>query len=471
MPVDMEQLRRDYLRRLPSIDNILQKAGQVSNRSLLLYQLRKIVEEKRQSILRAHSVEELETLELSIDRILQEALAQQASFSLKRVINATGVIIHTNLGRSLLCPSALHNLYSIGGSYSNLEFDLASGERGSRGVHLDRILSYITGAEASVVVNNNAAAVFISLETVARDKEVIVSRGELVEIGGSFRIPDIMRKSGARLIEVGTTNKTYLSDYEKAIGPETALLLKVHTSNFRILGFTASVDEEELVALGRRHELPVMEDLGSGNLVDLSPYGLSSEPTVQEVIRKGVDIVTFSGDKLLGGPQAGIILGKRSYIEAIKRNPLMRVLRVDKLTIAALEATLRLYLDKERVIKEVPSLRMLTLSKGCIEERARRLLGELTDVARSSDHCHLSLADDHSQVGGGALPLEQIPTKLIVLQHRRLSPDSLERFFRENDPPILGRIHKDSLCFDLRTVQEEEEPEIVKAFRRLMEEV
>jgi L-seryl-tRNA(Ser) seleniumtransferase len=467
---DLEKQKRAYLRSIPSVDDMLQKVEDSQPRNPLLDSLREVLEGKRKSILQAHSLAELEGIKLSPETLLEEAkrkLSQQLTCSLIKVINATGIIVHTNLGRSLLCSPALNNLHTIGQSYSNLEYSLPSGERGSRNTHLEKILQRLTGAEAGLAVNNNAAAVLITLETLAKDKEVIVSRGELVEIGGSFRIPDIMRKSGARLIEVGTTNKTYLEDYEKAIGPETALLLKVHPSNFRILGFTASVNGEDLVELGRRYNLPVMEDLGSGNLIDLSRYGLGYEPTVQEAIRTGIDIVTFSGDKLLGGPQAGIILGKKYYIDALKKNPLMRAVRVDKLTIAALEATLKLYLDEEMALKEIPTLRMLAMPKEEIEKRAHELIRKIDQSTDKHDLWAITLEDGYSQVGGGALPLEQIPTKVIAVRSGNISPDRLEEFFRHHDPPILGRIHKERLCLDLRTVLEDEEKEIIKAFRRL----
>ena len=468
---ELDKQRKACLRLLPSVDNILQKVDDSQPKALLLATLREVLAEKRSSIIQARSLAELEgiKLKLSAEYLLEEAaqvMSQQTSFSLKKVINATGIIVHTNIGRSILSQAALDNLRIIAGSYSNLEYQLDQGERGSRYMHLENILKGLTGAETALAVNNNAAAVLISLETLARDKEVIVSRGELVEIGGSFRIPDIMRKSGARLIEIGTTNKTYLQDYESAITHETALLLKVHTSNFRVVGFTASVTADELVGLGRRFNIPVMEDLGSGNLVDLRRYGLSYEPTVQEVLRSGIDIVTFSGDKLLGGPQAGIILGKKKYLDAIKKNPLMRAVRVDKLTIATLEATLNAYLDEEAAPKRIPTLQMLTMPKEEIERRSRALIRKINRIDNPG-LWEITLEDDYSQVGGGALPLEQIPTKVIAIHSAKLSPDSLEEFFRHHDPPILGRIHKERLCFDLRTVQKGEEKDLLRAFERL----
>ncbi|MEK7709538.1 MAG: L-seryl-tRNA(Sec) selenium transferase, partial [candidate division NC10 bacterium] len=304
-------------------------------------------------------------------------LSRAGVFSLAPIINATGVVLHTNLGRALLSPLALERLRRVGSAYSNLELDLKTKERGSRYVHVDGLLKRLTGAPASLVVNNNAAAVLLALESLARGKEVIVSRGELIEIGGEFRIPDIMRRSGAILREVGTTNRTHLRDYADAIGPETALLLKVHTSNYRVLGFTAQVPTRELVELGRSRGIPVMEDLGSGCFVDLRPYGFPYEPTVQEAVAAGLDLVSFSGDKLLGGPQAGIVVGKAELVERLKKNPLNRALRIDKLTLAGLEATLYAY-EAGNALETIPTLRMLTERLAAVRRRARRLLRRLS---------------------------------------------------------------------------------------------
>jgi len=305
-------------------------------------------------------------------------------------------------------------------------------------------------------VNNNAGAVLLVLNTIAEGREVIVSRGELVEIGGAFRIPDVMRHSGASLREVGTTNRTYLSDYQKAIGSQTALLLKVHTSNFRVMGFTSDVSLQELVQLGRQHDLPVMNDLGSGCFVDLSQYGLEKEPTVQEAIKTGGDVVTFSGDKLLGGPQAGIILGKKSLLDLIKINPLTRALRIDKLTLAALESTLLLYLDEKRAMEEIPTLRMLSLDTGNLKRRGRHLLRRLSGMVDKGTQ--LTLREDVSQVGGGALPLQELPTMVLAVKPLDLSVNELEENLRKGEPPIISRISKDELILDMRTVSDEEIP-------------
>jgi L-seryl-tRNA(Ser) seleniumtransferase len=341
-------------------------------------------------------------------------------------------------------------------NYSNLEYDLDLGERGSRYSHVERILCQLSGTESAMAVNNNAGAVLLALNTLAEGKEAVVSRGELVEIGGTFRIPDVMKRSGALLREVGTTNRTYISDYQEAINPQTALFLKVHTSNFRVMGFSSSTSLQELVQLGGDHRIPVMADLGSGCLVDLTRYGLEKEPTVQETIRTGADVVTFSGDKLLGGPQAGIILGKKKFLDAIKTNPLTRALRIDKLTLAALESTLLLYLDEERALEEIPTLRMLRVDRSILKKRAGRLLAKLSEAIKK--RAELTLKEDVSQVGGGALPLQELPTIVLALKPIDFSVNRLEKKLREVDPPIISRISKDELILDMRTVSDEETP-------------
>lgn len=472
------QPKKVYLRNIPSVEEILQGVERREEkcpslpRVFLVQIIREVLEGKRRSILQAEDPEQLQGIDLSEEGLLGEVskeIARQGASSLRRVINATGVIIHTNLGRSLLAPTALENLGIVARSYSNLEYDLVAGERGSRHVHLEEVLRRLTGAEAVLVVNNNAAAVLLCLDALAQGREVVVSRGQLVEIGGSFRIPDIMKKSGARLVEVGTTNKTRLEDYREAIHSETALLLKVHTSNFRVVGFTAEVSREALVALGSQCGLPVVEDLGSGNLLDLTRYGLMEEPTVQEVLKAGVDVVTFSGDKLLGGPQAGIIAGKKELLARIKKNPLLRALRVDKLTLAALEVTLRLYIE-EKAIQEVPTLKMLTMPLEVLTRRCRALLRRIRGLNLDEDLLEIHSLSDHSQAGGGSLPQEQLPTVILSLRSPFASAEALERLFRSNEPPILGRRHKDLFCLDLRTIQEgEEEREVVQAIGRVAE--
>ncbi|PIE56725.1 MAG: L-seryl-tRNA(Sec) selenium transferase [Desulfobulbus propionicus] len=372
----------------------------------------------------------------------------------RRVINATGVIVHTNLGRSLLPKETMQWLYQAGSHYANLEFDLDTGERGSRYSLVEEILCELTGAEAALVVNNNAAAVLLALDTLAKGKEAIVSRGQLVEIGGSFRIPDVMQRSGARLVEVGATNRTHLRDYEAAIGAETSLLLKVHCSNFRVIGFTSEVSNAQLVALGRSHGVPVMEDLGSGCLVDLSPYGLEREPTVPEVVQAGLDVVTFSGDKLLGGPQAGMILGRRAIISKIKRNPLTRALRIDKFTLAALESILRMYLDPRKVMEQVPTLKMIAAPAAEINARARATVELLAGL--SPEQGTVEIVPVVSRVGGGALPEQNLESAALCLTSQALRASEMERRLRTLEVPVICRIEDDRLLFDMRTVGDDE---------------
>ncbi|WP_428559981.1 MAG: L-seryl-tRNA(Sec) selenium transferase [Solidesulfovibrio sp. DCME] len=374
----------------------------------------------------------------------------------RRVLNATGVVVHTNLGRSLLAQPAIEAAALACARYSNLEFDLATGQRGSRYSHVVDILRRLTGAEAALVVNNNAAAVLITLETLAKGREVVVSRGQLVEIGGSFRIPEVMAKSGAVLREVGATNRTHPRDYENAITENTALLLKVHTSNYRIVGFTREVSLAELVAIGRERGLPVMEDLGSGNLTDFTGLGLPGEPTVQRAIADGADIVTFSGDKVLGGPQAGIIVGKAAAIEAIRKNPLNRAVRIDKMTLAALEATLRLYLDPERARREVPTLAMMTASPAALARKARNLAALLKKTL--AGRCAVKTVPGASRVGGGAFPEHDLPTTLVSLTPlgQAPTPDTLRERLLTTDPPLIGRIEDGAFLLDPRTLLDDE---------------
>ncbi len=391
----------------------------------------------------------------SLPKLIVKRANNKNSYRLKRVINGTGVVIHTNIGRSLIHKDIMDNVVEIATNYSNLEYDLEEGVRGSRYSHLEDIVVEITGGEAAMVVNNNAAAVLLVLSTLAKDRDVIVSRGELIEIGGSFRIPDVMEQSGATLVSVGTTNKTHIWDYENAINEETAALLKVHTSNYRILGFTSSVSSEELYVLKQKYNIPLIEDLGSGVLIDLSKYGLEYEPTVQDSIKNGVDVVTFSGDKLLGGPQAGIIVGKKEYIEAMKKNPLTRAFRIDKFTISALEATLRLYLDEEKAIEKIPTLNMLTMGIDILENKANMLYNLLMERITQEDLI-IDIVDSYSEVGGGSLPLERIPTKCISLRFEVSSITEFEKHLRKLDVPIITRVYKDTIYIDLRTVKEEE---------------
>ncbi len=391
-----------------------------------------------------------------------ERLAAVFGNHLKRVINASGVVIHTNLGRSLAAPSILAHLAEISGRYANLEYDLDTGKRGTRYSHVEEILCRLTGSEAALVVNNNAAAVMLALSTLAAGKEAVISRGQLVEIGGSFRIPEVMKASGACMIEVGTTNKTHLKDYREAVTDNTGVLLKVHTSNFRVLGFVQEISIEELVPLGNELGIPVMEDLGSGSLLDLSKYGLTKEPTVSESLRAGADVVTFSGDKMLGGPQAGIILGKKRFVDAMKKNQLTRALRVDKMTLALLESTLKLYLDEERALAEIPTLRMLTAGKPALAEKAGKLqqLLEATPYSGSSE-----LIDGESEVGGGSLPLEKLPTLLLAVKPLGISVNESVTRLRGQDIPIICRVQEDRLLFDPRTIFDDELELVAKGIR------
>lgn len=399
--------------------------------------------------------------------ILEQATAflrRQQQRSLRRVINATGIIIHTNLGRSSLAEEARQAIFEIAGGYSNLEYDLESGERGSRQGHVEELLCRLTGAEAALVVNNNAAAVLLALQTVAAGREVIVSRGQLVEIGGSFRIPEVMAASGAILVEVGTTNKTKLADYSRAINERTAVLLMVHPSNYRITGFTASVSLEELISLGQQKGLPVMFDAGSGYLLDLGVEALAAEPVVQKAIQSGAALVTFSGDKLLGGPQAGIILGRRELIARMRSNPLARALRIDKLSLAALEATLRLYLDPMTARTRIPTWRRLTLPMEEIERRAKALTEMLQRV---QPELAISIEPQESQAGGGSLPEEGLPTLAVTIRHPLLSAEGLARRLRQNDPPIIVRVAHQQVLLDPRTLEAEEFSFIAEALSKI----
>lgn len=403
--------------------------------------------------------------ETSIACKVRKALERASTPGLRRVINGTGVVLHTNLGRAPLAPALRNSMLDAAFEYSTLEFNLETGTRGSRAVHVEKLLSDLTGAEAAVVVNNNAAAVLLALSALAKGKEVIVSRGELVEIGGSFRIPEVMEQSGATLREVGATNRTHARDYRAAIGAETALLLKVHTSNFAQVGFITQVSTEELVAIGRESALPVMVDAGSGTLVDLSAYGLAGETMVQEYLQAGADLVTFSGDKLLGGPQAGIIVGKRRFLDPMKKHPLMRALRVDKVTLATLEGTLHLYRDEREALQQIPSLRMMTVSAEELATRARSAVRRLRRGLPAT--VTVKALPGHSQVGGGTFPLLELPTTLISVAVDGLSAQQLEQQLRSGALPIIGRISQGLLLLDVRTLADKDLPEIIAALQKI----
>ena len=454
--------RQTMLSQIPKVDEVLDHPG-VSEwlrqypRKVVVEAIRRGLDRLRENLLSSPEPGILDKTFLSVERLLplfHEAIEDQTALRLKRVINATGVVIHTNLGRSLLPSCAIAHMDEVSRRFCNLEYDLETGTRGSRYVHVEEILCTLTGAEAALVVNNNAGAVLLVLNTLAEGKEVIVSRGQLVEIGGAFRVPDVMRRSGAHLVEVGTTNRTRTEDYDRAIGEDTALLLKVHTSNFKIVGFTAEVALTDLVGLGGTRGIPVMEDLGSGCFVDLSRFGFTEEPLVQDSVKAGADVVTFSGDKLLGGPQGGIILGREDIIRRVRANPLNRAVRIDKLTLAALESTLRLYLDEERAFREIPTLAMLTVSETRLIRKARRLARRIRSEV--GDRLEVALRRDISQVGGGAYPLQELPTRVVSVRAKSVSPNDLERRLRQHHPPVIARIRRDELILDLRTIQDDE---------------
>jgi len=468
--------RSTLLRKIPKVDELLgaaeiKKLLGVHPAEVVREGIRNGLERLRQAILSAEKAEDIQEEAFALSNLLplfEEEIAKQVNPHLRRAINATGVVIHTNLGRSPLSERALRQVEEVSRGYSNLEYDLAQGTRGSRYAHVEEILLHLSKAEGGLVVNNNAGAVLLALNTLAAGREVICSRGELVEIGGAFRIPDVMAKSGGTLREVGTTNRVHLRDYEEAISDNTGLLLKVHTSNYRVVGFTAEVSLEELVQLGKKHDLPVMNDLGSGCFIDLSAYGMEKEPTVQEAIKTGAGVVTFSGDKLLGGPQAGIILGKKELIDRIKANPLNRALRIDKLTLAALEATLIAYLSEGEAIKEIPTLRMLTIPLAELQKRARRLQHLLEQETQGAV---IEIVQATSQVGGGALPLQDLPTWAVAVKPKKASVEALEAALRNQAPPIIARISDDRLCLDLRTIQADEFSVVAHAMAQALRKI
>ena len=451
----------EELRKLPSVDRLLREEAiralvEEHGHDLTVEAVRQALDLARQGILASGACPQTEEL-VEMARASLQALLRP---TLRPVINATGVIIHTNLGRAPLSAEARAAMEAAARGYSNLEYDLEVGWRGSRYVHAEELLCRLTGAEAALVVNNNAGAVLLILSALARGGEVIISRGQLVEIGGGFRIPDVMRQSGARLVEVGTTNRTYLEDYEEAIGEDTALLMRVHRSNFRLAGFVHEPSLSELVELGRKHGLDVVDDLGSGALLDTSVYGLAHEPTMQESIAQGAALVSASGDKLLGGPQAGIIVGRGDLIARLKRHPLTRALRVDKTTLAGLQATLLHYLKGEAEEK-IPVWRMIATPLEALQERAEAWAERLREAGIAA-----SVVDGRSAVGGGSLPGETLPSKLVAIEAD--SPDELARRLRLGDPPVIGRIEGDRLLLDPRTVLEGEDELLLEAVRRAL---
>lgn len=479
-----KNMQKDILRSIPSVNELLEspeisKLTDIYPRLLVVDAIREVLEDIRQSLTNKKDISrfdsnqksppyevgetggvkkivEAQAVDLSPQRLyhlVQQSL-QQKFCGIGHAMNATGIILHTGLGRAPLADEAAKQIQNILKSFCTLEIEKPTGKRGVRYHHIEQLICMITGAEAALVVNNNAAAVLLALDTLARGKEVIISRSQLVEIGGSFRMPDVMSKGGAILVEVGTTNKTYLTDYSKAITERTGLILKVHQSNFKIVGFTETVDVDDLVSLGKECNIPVMYDLGSGALIDLGKFGLPHEPTVQESIKAGVDIVTVSTDKLMGGPQGGVIAGKKKWVDLLKKNPLTRALRVGKLTIAALESTLRLYLDEGLAMQKIPVLQMILTPLEAIEERCKRLINNMAPEAKAC--MDIAIIDGLSEMGGGSLPGEGIPTKLISLRSEKINADELAAQLRGNSPPIFARIEQDRVLLDMRTVYDDE---------------
>lgn len=453
-----EIMNREIIRKLPKVDEVLGTA-QVAEfegvlpHGLILDTVREVLDERRTAILAGC---EGEPFFVDLNHIAEDAAARLSSKSagnLKPVINATGVVLHTNLGRARLSEAARTAVDRVASAYCNLEYDIEKGRRGHRHDLVEKIICRITGAEAAMAVNNNAAATMLCLSALGRGKEVIVSRGELVEIGGSFRVPEIMEESGCSLREVGTTNKTKVSDYERAVNEETAALMKVHTSNYRILGFTEDVNLAQLVGLGREKELPVIFDMGNGLIVDLSEYGID-EPNVETSLKTGIDVILFSGDKLLGGPQCGIIAGKKEYVEMMKRHPLARAFRVDKMTLAALEMTFRAYYDREKALKEIPVLRDITVSPAELKMKAEAFAQSLRDEEAIDGEVDVEAIED--QVGGGSAPTVKLRGWAVSLESGLIKPEKLERLLRKQEPAAIIRMGHDKAYFDVRTLRDED---------------
>ncbi len=463
--------RKNLLQQLPAIEKLLNTQEMLDlqatyARPLVIEALRTVVADIRNEILSGNQTQLPEHTEYA-ERTLQKIAAKTAP-RMRPVVNATGTVTHTNLGRSLLSDAACEAIQQAAENYVNLEYDIETGRRGHRDRITEPLLQQLTGCEASTIVNNNAAAVLLALQTVARGKEVIVSRGELIEIGGAFRVPDVMTASGAILREVGTTNRTHLRDYAEAINENTGLLLKVHPSNYKILGFTSTPTMAELTELGAEHGIPTMEDLGSGALIDMTQYGLPHEPLVGERIDSGVDIVTFSGDKLLGGPQAGIIVGKAEWIEKMRKNPMMRALRVDKLIIAGLSATLQRYLtDGAAIAEQFPMLNRYTRSIETLHTLAKQLTVQLQDIF--GEKIAVQISETYGQIGSGALPVETLPSVALVLESAEVSAETLAAAFRNATIPIIGRIKDGLFWLDIRTVYRREQAWIVEAATQIAE--
>ena len=462
--------RRQYLENLPAVGKIIQRPGvkellEKRPRSLVMQAINATKSDLREIIFNAESEEELQKVDLSDERVIAEITKRVGKLgrrSLRRAINATGIVLSTNLGRATLSEAAQEALRDVASGYCTLAVDMETGDRGSRDVHVRELLTMLTGAEDATVANNNAAATMLILHALANGKEVIVSRGQLIEIGGAFQLPEVVHRSGAQLVEVGTTNKTHLRSYREAITENTGAILRVHQSNYRMIGFTQDVPIEELVELGREYDIPVVDDLGSGAFVDLTKYGLPEEPVVSDSVKAGADIVCFSGDKLLSGPQAGIILGREKYIQMIKKDPFARMLRVGKLTLAALEGTLRLFLDVDTITQTNPTLRLLTLPIDTIDAAGRKLVERLLEIL--TDKAVVELIDGYSLVGGGSLPGEDLPTKLVSVQPLSISAETLGiRSRMENEPPVFTRIQQGCVLLDMRTVLDDEIETLAKS--------
>jgi L-seryl-tRNA(Ser) seleniumtransferase len=463
-------LNNNFFRWLPAVDEILEmkeiKEDSSLPRPLLVEVIRNVLSEYRDSLRQGTiQYENSHLLKKAVISDIISYIKKNARPVLQPVINATGVVLHTNLGRAVLSEAARCAVDMVASGYSNLEINLETGLRGSRYSHVEELLRKLTGAEDCIVVNNNAAAVLLALDTLAKGKETIVSRGELVEIGGAFRIPEVMERSGSKLVEVGTTNKTYVCDYEKAITDETGLLLKVHTSNYRVIGFTHQVKLHELAQLGQKNKIPVMEDLGSGCFYDLRITGIGDEPTVPQAVHTGADIITFSGDKLLGGPQAGIIVGKEKYISLMKKNPLNRALRIDKMTVAALEATLRSYLDPKEAAREIPVIEMLTRPLSALKEQAETM-GKMLQ-SQLKDCLDIKVEAGVSQVGGGSLPTCELPTWLLLMRPKQHSVDYFAAALRRGNPAVLVYIREGLMVMDPRTVMPTQYKDLAEAMKQV----
>ncbi len=452
--------KNKLLREIPSVDVLLRspeikEMAQVYHRSMILRAVQQILDEKRKIILNMDESTDISSSQLNMINTedIRQVISKMKEPSLKRVINATGIIIHTNIGRAPLSDDAVQAVTDAAKYYTNLEFNISTGKRGKRYSHVKGLLQEITGAESGLVVNNNAAAVLLCLSTFAKGYEVIISRGEMIEIGGSFRIPEIMEQSGAKLVEVGSTNRTHLEDYKNAINQNTRMILKVHTSNYRVVGFTSEVEIADLNKLAKENNIPLLFDMGSGNFIKAEELGLKDEPTVQDEVLSGADIVTFSGDKLLGGPQAGIIVGKSKYLDQLVKSPLNRALRIDKLTLAALEATLKAYVLSDDQAGDIPVIKMLKIPENELKKKAEAMVSV---IKNRGILCKATVSKDSSQVGGGAYPLHDIPTYVVSVDTAPLAVNEFENKLRKLTPPVIARIKSDRVLFDMRTLLDDE---------------